>query len=135
MNYIKPLILACGLSVIVSCGWMTPPPFDTTEYALLVELETHARFLETECANSNYAEMRLNDMLFIAEQLNTYTYYLPDNEELYEATLVVVEDVEQMSEKYTATETPSVGYCQMKTKIILANVHTILETLGKLKEN
>lgn len=127
------LILIASLALLTSCGWMIPPPFDTNEYGLYAELETHSRFLRTECVDPDKASKRVYEMLFVVEQLSTYTYYLPDNVEMYEATSIIAENIIQLAQKYSGDETPSVSYCELKSKIITSDTRDVLESLGDLK--
>lgn len=114
---------------------MTPPKYDNNEYALLVELETHSRFLNNECDNANQTERRLNQMHFVSQQLVTYTQYLPVNDEFHKISQILAEDVEEMAARYSKSQQPSPGYCRIKSTIIAANADKALETLGKLQWN
>lgn len=111
---------------------MTPPKYDNNEYALLAQLSTHSQFLLDDCSDADAARDRLVDMQYAAANLTTYAFYLPDNEEFFQISAVINNDVTQFSAKYADGEAPSVKYCELKTKILLEKIDSAMTAMGKL---
>ena len=129
----KTIIIIVFTALLTSCVVATPPTFDSNEYWLYAQLETHSRFLQEECVDAEKVKQRLPKMLFIAQQLSAYTFYLPNNHEVYWATKTITEDITQLAQKYQGDNTPTATYCKLKSSIITTNTRDVLRSIGALK--
>lgn len=118
-------ILASGCSLI-------PPSYDNNEYLQFAKLETHARFLHTECSDPVKVRARLNEMHFEVEVLTSYSFYLPRNSDIFEVTKILTQDVKEMSKRYDDGNAPSSMYCKLKSKTITTKARRALVSVGKL---
>lgn len=119
--------------ILASCSVM-PPKYDNNEYYTLVKLETHSRYLQNECKNPLIVQGRLTKMLWEAEVLNSYAFFLPRNTEIYEISKILVEDVTEMKQRYNDKPFPSISYCTIKSKTFTAKARRALEAIGQLEK-
>lgn len=126
------ITLLCTL--LSSCSWFTPPKYDNNEYFFFAELEAHSRFLVEDCEDHNLAIKRIDAMMFRSETLQTYSYYLPHNSELYGSSKLINKQLVELRTRYHAEVPPSEIYCKIKAKTLIREIRRILTTTGKLQE-
>ena len=117
--------------VLLSCS-ILPPKYDANEYMILAQLETHSRFMKTECSDPIKVRARLDDMMFNVELLSTYAFFLPRNSETFEISKILVEDIQEMSERYDDGDAPSTTYCKLKSRTFIEKARRVLTSIGKL---
>ncbi len=127
----------CLLAVVVfvsACASLLPPTYDNNEYFLFSKLETHSRFLRLECPDPKQVRDRLDLMLFDVEHLNSYTFFLPRNSEVFEISKILAIDVREMMDRYDNGEAPSTVYCKIKSKAFTAKARRALESIGNMQQ-
>lgn len=128
----KILLLLTTMS-LMGCSLISPPAYDNNEYYFFAELETHARFLIDECDTPIKAKARLETMLFRSETLQTYSYFLPHNTEMYGTSKIINKQLHEISVRYNAEKPPSVVYCKLKSKTLIKEIRRILIASGHLE--
>lgn len=129
----KLAALTLGLALTLSSCGLMPPDYDSGEYMVFARLETHARFLANECDDSDAVRARLAKMHFDAELLQTYTFFLPRNSDVFEISKIMAEDVREMDSRYADGEAPNITYCKLKSKQFVTKARRALEAVGKLQ--
>ena len=130
---IKNILIVILLVTLSGCASILPPDYDNNEYYILARLETHSRFLRDECPYPKQVKQRLYTMLFDAELLNSYAYFLPRNSETYEISKILRDDVAEMQKRYDSEKQPSITYCKMKSKLFTAKARRIMESTANIK--
>jgi len=134
---IKTLYLLTVVTVVLlvsSCASLLPPAYDNNEYFLFSKLETHSRFLRAECPFPEQVRDRLDLMLFDSEHLNSYTFFLPRNSDIFEISKILAVDVREMMDRYDDGEAPSTVYCKIKSKAFTAKARRALESIGNMQQ-
>jgi len=130
-NDMKTLVLVLlGAIVVTSCS-IFPPKYDNNEYQLLVELEVASRRIKENCSDPNTIRQYLESMAHSTEILNTYSFYLPNNTDLFEISKILVHDIQEMKGRYNDGKKPSEIYCKLKAETLTAKVRRALEGFGK----
>lgn len=127
-RFYLPLIFTLSLTV-ASCS-MVPQYYDNNEYELLARLETSVELISRSCADEEEVLKFMSTLLYNAELLDTYTFYIPRNTEVYEMAKILNEDVQEFKAQYDQGKATSL-YCKLKSKAFLAKVRTALESVAK----
>jgi hypothetical protein len=127
------ILSALALVVILSGCSLLPPNYDNNEYMQFARLETHSRFLREECVDPVLVRNRLDLMLFDAELLNSYSFFLPRNSEIFEISKILATDVREMMDRYDDGEAPSITYCKIKSKAFTTKARRALESIGDMQ--
>lgn len=129
----KKLILLIGASFVTGCAGLTPI-YDNNEYQLLAELETSVRLTQKNCSNANVVTNQLPSMVRDAEVLYTYTFYIPNNTEVYKIAKILRDDIREFETQYKNNQaTPT--YCKLKTNVFLDKVRDTLSTVARKRRN
>lgn len=129
----KTILTVFAVVILAGCSTIFPPNYDNNEYYIFARLETHSRFLRNECSDAELVKARLDKMLFDAELLNSYSFFLPRNSEIFEVSKILATDVREMLQRYQGEKPPSVTYCKIKSKAFTTKSRKALETVGNLQ--
>lgn len=130
----KTKILSTLAIVLVLSGCsLLPPNYDNNEYMQFAKLETHSRFLREECVDPVLVRNRLDKMLWDSELLNSYSFFLPRNSEIFEISIILADDVREMMARYDDGEAPSITYCKIKSKAFTTKARRALESIGDMQ--
>ena len=128
----KVLSLLAVVLIVSGCS-LLPPNYDNNEYLQFARLETHSRFLREECVYPILVRNRLDQMLWDAELLNSYSFFLPRNSDIFEISKILAEDVREMMARYDDGEAPSITYCKIKSKAFTTKARRALESIGNMQ--
>lgn len=118
-------------AVLTACS-LLPQAYDNNEYQLLAQLETHIQLISEHCSDPSVVRTYIPDLVYDAELLNTYTFYIPKNTEVFKMSTILRDDVRQFEKRYQ-DGAPSPAYCSLKSKTFLIKVRTALEAVAKKK--
>jgi len=114
---------------LTSCS-LFPTNYDNNEYELLARLETNVALINENCDDATFVKSRLFELEYDTKLLHTYTYYIPNNTEVYQIVDILSQDVVEFSHQYEKGDaTPT--YCKLKTRFFLDKVRTTLEAVGQ----
>lgn len=121
MLYSIGMFLGIGIfaAVATGCSIITPPTYHEAEYAQLIEIA--ALSSEGICTPDQVQQLAT---LTIRAQL--YSKYLPHNELMAEGT----EQMDKTVQSLRTTESPTLGYCRMKLRIIKQMATTLAQAVG-----
>lgn len=125
---IVSLVFALALT---SCS-LLPQVYDNNEYQLLAQLETRIQLVNEQCSDTDTVRSHIPHLVYDAELLHTYTFYIPKDTEVFEMSTILRDDVRQFEERYQ-NGVPSLAYCKLKTKTFLLKVRTALKAVAKKK--
>jgi len=128
----KVLSLLAVVLIVSGCS-LLPPNYDNNEYLQFARLETHSRFLREECVDPILVRNRLDQMLWDAELLNSYSFFLPRNSDIFEISKILAEDVREMMARYDDGEAPSITYCKIKSAAFTTKARRALESIGNMQ--
>lgn len=114
---------------LVGCS-LIPPQYDNNEYEILARLETNVVMINERCDDTAFVESRIPDLEFDARLLHTYTFYIPQNTDVFGIAEILKDDVLQFKAQYVKGKGNKV-YCTLKTKIFLQKVRDTLDAVGK----
>ena len=123
MKYLLPIILLTGCSLI-------PTKFDSVLYNHLITLSVDVNNANSDCGTSH-----MKDRILVLNRESKlalkYSQYAGKDENA--SISLVDKNITEMSNIYS-TGTPSVAYCQLKLKIIDADLNLILTGIGGKSE-
>jgi hypothetical protein len=122
----------CIMLILSGCS-LLPPKYDNNEYMQFAKLETHSRFLREECSDPMLVKVRLDQMLWDAELLNSYAFFLPRKSDIFDISVILTQDVREMVKRYNTGENPSITYCKIKSKVFTTKARRALDTIGNLQ--
>jgi len=116
---------------VTACSFF-PQVYDNNEYQLLAQLETSVQLIGENCPTPDVVRTYLPRLVYDAELLHTYTFYIPRNSEVFQMASILKDDVRQFEKRYK-DNTPSTLYCKLKSKTFLAKVRSALSAVAKKK--
>jgi len=123
---IAAIALTLGL---VGCS-LLPPEYDNNEYELLARLETTVLMINENCEDTAFVVERIPGLEYDARVLHTYTFYIPQNTDVYGIAEILKDDVLQFKAQYDKGEGNKV-YCDLKTKLFLQKVRAAMEAVAQ----
>lgn len=122
------------IGILLLTGCSLTPVYDNNEYELLARLETSVRLAQEKCSNPNSIRNMLSYMVRDSEVLHTYTFYIPNNTEVYKVATILRDDIREFEKQYNNNEaTPT--YCKLKTGVFLDKVRDTLSTVARKRRN
>jgi hypothetical protein len=126
-NNMKTLPIILSTLLLSGCALSTPPKqFDSTLYDHLVTLS-----VDTEQAELSCGKPAISQQIFTlnreSKQITKYTQYAA--KDVNASVILMDKAITEMNSVYQAG-TPSTAYCQLKLKIINADLDIILNGIG-----
>ena len=128
----KKIIISLTLALAITGCSLFPQFYDNNEYELLARLETSVQLIGENCSNNETVREFLPRLVYDAELLHTYTFYIPANTEVYQMAELLKKDVREFETQYKKGEPKSL-YCKLKSKTFLIKVRRALEAVAKKK--
>lgn len=126
------LFLSAVLITFLTGCYTLPQSYDNNEYEMLVRFSVKTELMKEQCSNANeelFIKMfdRLREEIMVIER---YTKYTPQNEEVYNVTKILLEDVDS---QVNGTNIYNETYCNRKLDLIMKKTETLLEVIPKKK--
>lgn len=134
MKYLNDLIVSSLLLIFTTgCNSIFPPKYESNQFMQLVKIHTHIESILPQCKYPVIVEQKLHLLRWETKVFNTYSLYLPRNDEIYQISEILLSNIDQMLARYTSNNTPSETYCQLKSQQLLTNITNTLQTIGNLQ--
>lgn len=128
----KKLLLATTLAILLGISGCSlfPQQYDNNEYELLARLDTSVSIISERCDDPSKVQAMLDTLEYDARLLHTYTFYIPQNTEVFGVADILKNDVAEFKAQYFKNAaTPT--YCKLKSRLLRKKIQTTLEVVAQ----